>query len=151
MRESKGSSHEEAIEYLKKKIRWLERRLQIYRTMLALLEGRDEAVSKEYEKISLISQGDEVIASLAKSGNDYRFIITSSIPTDSPEVQSFLLPQLNDLQKAGLIKSYGIRERENGQLAEIDVLGVRSEYAIKQVISALQYVWVKTRQRRPSE
>ncbi len=147
MRESEGSAREEVIEYLKKKIRWLEKRLHMYRTMLALLEGREEGVSGEYEKISLISQGDEVIASLAKSGSNYRFIITSNIPIDSPEVQSFLVPQLNDLQRAGLIKSFNIREREDGQLAEIDVLGVRSEYAIKQVISALQYVWVKTRQR----
>jgi len=147
LREKEGSAREEVIEYLKKKIRWLEKRLQMYRTMLALLEGREEGVGGEYEKISLISQGDEVIASLAKSGSNYRFIITSNIPVDSPEVQSFLVPQLNDLQRAGLIKSFNIRERENGQLAEIDVLGVRSEYAIKQVISALQYVWVKTRQR----
>ena len=147
MGESEGSSREEVIEYLKKKIRWLEKRLQMYRTMLALLEGKEEGVSGEYEKISLISQGDEVIASLAKSGNNYRFIITSNIPVDSPEVQSFLVPQLNDLQRAGLIKSFNIREREGGQLAEIDVLGVGSEYAIKQVISALQYVWVKTRQK----
>lgn len=147
MRESEGSAREEVIEYLKKKIRWLEKRLQMYRTMLALLEGREADVGGEYEKISLISQGDEVIASLAKSGSNYRLIITSNIPVDSPEVQSFLVPQLNDLQRAGLIKSFSIREREDGQLAEIDVLGVRSEYAIKQVVSALQYVWVKTRQR----
>ena len=151
MGKSEGSSREEITEYLKKKIKWLEKRLQMYRTMLALIEGREEGVSGEYEKISLISQGDEVIASLAKSGNNYRFIITSNIPVDSPEVQSFLVPQLNDLQRAGLIKSFNIREREGGQLAEIDVFGVRSEYAIKQVISALQYVWVKARQRRPSE
>lgn len=147
MRESEGSAREEVIEYLKKKIRWLEKRLQMYRTMLTLLEGREADVGGEYEKISLISQGDEVIASLAKSGSNYRLIITSNIPVDSPEVQSFLVPQLNDLQRAGLIKSFSIREREDGQLAEIDVLGVRSEYAIKQVVSALQYVWVKTRQR----
>lgn len=150
MKENEGPSREETIEYLKKKIKWLEKRLQMYRTMLTLLEGKEE-VSGEYEKISLISQGDEVIASLAKSGNNYRFIITSNISVDSPEVQSFLVPQLNDLQRAGLIKSFIIREREGGQLAEIDVLGVRSEYAIKQIISALQYVWVKTRQKRPSE
>ena len=147
MRENEGSAREDVVEYLKKKIKWLEKRLQMYRTMLALLEGREERVGEEYEKISLISQGDEVIASLAKSGNNYRFIITSNIPVDSPEVQSFLVPQLSDLQKAGLIKSFNMREREGGQLAEIDVLGVRSEYAIKQIISAIQYVWVKTRQR----
>ncbi len=147
MRENESPAREEVIKYLKKKIRWLEKRLQMYRTMLALLEGREESVGEEYEKISLISQGDEVIASLAKSSNNYRFIITSNIPIDSPEVQSFLVPQLNDLQRAGLIKSFNIREREGGQLAEIDVLGVKSEYAIKQIVSAIQYVWVKTRQR----
>lgn len=151
MKESENLAREEVIKYLKRKIKWLEKRLRMYRTMLALLEGREEAVGEEYEKISLISQGDEVIASLAKSGNNYRFIITSNVPVDSPEVQSFLVPQLNDLQRAGLIKTFNIREREEGYLAEIDVLGVQSEYAIKQITSALQYVWAKTRQPRPSE
>lgn len=147
MVENNNPNREEVIEYLKKKIGWLEKKLQMYRAMLALLEGKEETAGGEYEKISLISQGDEVIASLAKSGNNYRFIITSNIPVNSPEVQSFLIPQLSDLQKSGLITSFSIRERDGGYLAEIDVMGVRSEYAIKQIVSALQYVWVKTKQR----
>ena len=139
------SSKKEIVEFLKRRIRELERELNIYKQLLMEISGkhvqeemRERVLSPDNVKV--IAIGNDIVANIVKLRDSIRIILRESIPSNNTLLNSFLIQLLKDKKDLGELGDFEVKESK-GYVTEIVIRGINSKSLMKELEIALRYLW----------
>jgi len=139
------SSKKEIVEFLKRRIRELERELSIYKQLLMEIGGkhvqeemRERVLSPDNVKV--IAIGNDIVANIVKLRDSIRIILRESIPSNNTLLNSFLIQLLKDKKDLGELGDFEVKESK-GYVTEIVIRGINSKSLMKELEIALRYLW----------
>jgi len=139
------SSKKEIIEFLRRRIRELERELSVYKQLLMEISGkhaqeemRDRVLSPDNVKV--IAIGNDIVANIVKLRDSIRIILRESIPSNNTLLNSFLVQLLKDKKDLGELSDFEVKESK-GYVTEIVIRGINSKSLMKELEIALRYLW----------
>ncbi len=139
------SSKKEIIEFLRRRIRELERELSVYKQLLMEISGkhaqeemRDRVLSPDNVKV--IAIGNDIVANIVKLRDSIRIILRESIPSNNTLLNSFLIQLLKDKKDLGELSDFEVKESK-GYVTEIVIRGINSKSLMKELEIALRYLW----------
>jgi len=139
------SSKKEIVEFLKRRIRELERELNMYKQLLMEISGRhvQEEMRERVlspDNIKVIAIGNDIVANIVKLRDSIRIILRESIPSNNTLLNSFLIQLLKDKKDLGELDDFEVKESK-GYVTEIAIRGINSKSLMKELEIALRYLW----------
>jgi polyhydroxyalkanoate synthesis regulator phasin len=150
-------NYEKVMKYLRSRIEELERRIKELSEELEVLKAiaselskgraeaqrvREEGAEGQPEGVKVIYYESDVIANEIPTTDGVRVVLRGGLRVDDELVESFLMKLLDELKDRGDLADYRVKE-SNSYLTEV-VLVNPTQLALKQVETAIRYVWSRS-------